>query len=332
MRSVFAILFFALAAAGCTPQQQAEDHYINGLLLAQQDQEDAALAELAAAIKENPNLSVAHAAVGDIYRKRGDYTQARKSYEIACLGDPYAFRPHYNLGITYQSLAGAAKAVEQTEQWLRDAVKVYLRAAAIDPSDFDTNLNLSACYFQLGKYDLAEQYCQDAIKINPQSPQAHGNLGTIYDGQNKYHDAVREYKASLELDSSQPILLLNLGTTYMRQGHYRSAIGALEAAAREDANCANAYEQLGACHFHLREYDKALTAYNRSIELDDQSSSAHRGMGVVRMAQFILEPAHTDYRDEALASWRRSLELQPNQEDLLHLVQKYEPKGKPTQL
>lgn len=331
MKFVSAILFFALAAAGCT-QQQAEDHYVNGLLLAQQGQEDAALAELAAAIKENPKLTIAHAAIGDILRKRGNYDEAAKSYQTACQTDPYAFRPHYNLGITYQMMAGAAKAVEKMEEYLRDAVKVYLRAVAIDPADFDTNLNLSACYYQLGKFDLAEQYCQAAIKINPQNPQARGNLATIYDSQNKYYDAVREYKVALELDASQPVLLLNLGTTYMRQGRYRSAIGAFEAALRGDANLAPAYEQLGASHFHLREYDKAFTAYSKSIELDTANANAHRGLGVVRMAQFILDPARTDYREQALSAWHRSLELQPNQKDLLHLVQKYEPSPKPPEL
>ncbi len=329
MRVLSAILLVVLVAGGCA-KQRAVDHYVDGLLLAQQGQDDAALTELTAAIKDDPKLSVAHAAIGDIFRKRGDYDHARTNYENACLTDPYAFRPHYNLGITCQVLAGAAKTAEQVQQYLRDAVRVYQRAAAIEPKDFDTQLNLSACYYMLGKYDLAEQSCQAALKLNDQSPQAHGNLATIYDSLNRFGDAVKEYKVSLELDANQPELLQNLGVTYMRQAKYNAAIGAFDAAIRLDPNCAAAYEQIGACNFHLRQYEPAKAAYAKAIAVDPASGTAHRGLGVVCMAMFIIDPTKTDLRAQALACWRTSLELQPGQKDLARLLEKYEVKEKRT--
>jgi hypothetical protein len=48
-------------------------------------------------------------------------------------------------------------------------------------------------------------------------------------------------------------------------------------------------------------------------------------MGVVQMTEFILDPARTDRRDRALEAWERSLELDPNQPDLVRLVSKYAP-------
>ncbi|HUT56540.1 MAG TPA: tetratricopeptide repeat protein [Phycisphaerae bacterium] len=330
-----ALLAATLACgAGCESivEQDALEHYVRGQVLAEQGNTEAALSELSRAVRVHPGLAVAHTAMGDIHRKRGDFEMARGSYENACKSDPYAFRPHYNLGVTYQMLAQAAKAFERVEQYLRQAVRVYLRAIAIEPDDFEANLNVSACYFQLGQYDMAEYYCLAAIKINSRSPQAHSNLGVIYDSQDRLYDAIREYKASLELEIKQPNLLLNLGSTYMRQSRYKTAISTFEVAAKQDPNLAAAYEQMGACYFQLRYFDKAREAYEKAIALDGGSAAAYRGMGAAMMGQYVLDHNKVDLRDKALAAWYRSLELKPNQRDLIELLDKYRPKEEKPQL
>ena len=165
MRLVLSVML-AMSACGLVvgceevQRQVAVNHYVNGQILAEQGNTEAALAELALALKNNPRLDVAHATIGDIHRNRGDFEAARASYEQACKINPYAFRPHYNLGVTYQMLAAGARNVTQMEEQLFRAVSIYLRAVTLEPADFETNLNLSACYFQLGKYDLAEHAYQ----------------------------------------------------------------------------------------------------------------------------------------------------------------------------
>lgn len=314
--------------AGCdiVAKQYALEHYVHGQILADQGNTDAALKELAKAVRVCPKLAIAHAAMGDIHRKRGDFELARGNYENACKADPYSFRPHYNLGVTYQMLSQAAKAFAKVEQYLRQAVRVYLRAVAIEPDDFEANLNLSACYFQLGQYDMAEYFCLAAIKINSRSPQARSNLGVIYDSQDRLYDAIREYKASLELEINQPKLLLNLGSTYMRQDRYKTAIATFKIAAKQDPNLAAAYEQMGACFFHLRYFEKALEVYEKATAVDGSSATAYRGMGAAMMGQYVLDHNKVDLRDKALAAWHRSLELEPNQKDLIELLEKYRPR------
>jgi len=315
--------------AGCTfgPNRSAGvQHFVRGKLLAEHGAFDAALAELAQAVKDNPSLGIAFATAGDIHRQRGDHELARRSYESACQANPYAFRPQYHLGLTYQTLARASKAADAIREYLRRAVKVYLRANMLEPQDFETNLNLSACYFQLRKFDLAEQYCKAALAIRPDDPHAHSNLGIIYDSENRLYDAIREYKASLEIDTKQPKLLMNLGGTYIRQGRLQRAIGAFKLAAEADPTDAVAWEQIGSCHYRKQQYDLAQDAYEKAVSLDSRSHKAYRGIGVVHMTRFILDQDRTDSRDKALAAWHTSLELKPDQEDLLRFVEKYTPK------
>jgi superkiller protein 3 len=326
--AIWALALGLAATFGCQQVRQfqnklAIDHYVRGQLLADQGQLDAALAELAKAAKIAPNLSVAYSAMGDIHRNRGDYGLARVSYEKACETNPYSFRPHYNLGVVYQSLAAAAGKAEEIADYFRKAANVYLRATALAPEDFDSHLNLSACYYSMGKYDLAEKYCKAAIALDAKRPEAYSNLGIIYDSQGQDYQAIKAYRDSLELDVHQPKLLMNLGVTYVKQGRLKPALHAFQMAAGEDPNSPDAWEQLGTCQYHLKDYEGALQSYQKAIERDQSSAAALRGLGVVYMTQYVLDHHKAELREKALAAWHASLELNPNQKDIVELVRKY---------
>lgn len=329
MTGVLALAGAVLAGGGCgqVASKAAIDHYVEGKMAMDSSEYDKALAELRQAVEIDPTLSLAHAAIGDIHRKRGDIALAAVSYEAACETNPYAFRPHYNLGVVYELLAAAAQTAQAVSEYIQKAVNVYVRAVTIKPEDFDANLNLSACYYRQGKFDLAEQYCQAAINIQPGSAAACSNLGLIYDAQNRPYDAIRAYKQALELDVHQPKVILNLGSTYQHLRRYREAITAFQLALKEDPACAEAYVHIAASHYHLKELDEALAGYQKAVDTDANSYQGFRGIGVVYITWFIFDRTRTEYRDKGLAAWNRSLEIQSNQPELLRLVRKYTPEA-----
>jgi hypothetical protein len=47
------------------------------------------------------------------------------------------------------------------------------------------------------------------------------------------------------------------------------------------------------------------------------------------MTQFLMDNTRTDLREKALGEWTRSLELEPNQPDLVRLIEKYSPRIPP---
>ncbi len=322
----------ALGVGGCnlpaTPSDTdiAIEHYVQGQLHRERGELGKALVELNRAVQADDTLSVAHEAMGDIHRRRGSNKLAARSYEKACEVNPYAFRPHYNLGVMYQRLAEAAGAFEKAKKYLSDAVAIYLRALTLEPDDYDANLNISACYFQMGKYAQAEFYCKQAIEVQPKSAEAYSNLGTIYDSQNKLYKALNAYKRSLELDNTQPELYLNLGSTCMRQGTKRSfeiAIEHFEKAASLAPEDSSPWELKGLCQFYLREYEKSLEAYNRAIEINRDSAPAYRGIGVAYMSMYLHDQSRKELKDKALDAWQRSLELDNTQPRLQKLFEKY---------
>ena len=330
-RIALSALLAAALAAGCqmvgTPnhEQEAVDHYAKGQVLLAGGQTDLALEELAKAVELDPGLSIAYAAIGDIYRKEQAYELAAHAYGRACETNPYNFRSHYNLGVIRQTLADSAKDVVELKRQLGLAVEVYVRAITIRPNDFDANLNLGVCYFQLDRLDKAEQYTKAATAIDPSQANGHTNLGAVYDRQGRYYEAVSEYKKSLELNTDQPRMLVNLATTYVKQGRHKQAIHDYEMAAQMDPASAIPMERLGYCHYYLGDYDKAAECYQTALALDKHFAEAHRGLGVVYMTEFVLH-RQPEMRDKALACWNSSLEIDPGQADLLRLVAKYTPK------
>lgn len=318
-----AMLCGCAAPAKPVSTEEAIAHYVQS----QRTNDDLrALVELNKAVEADPNLSMAHVAIGDIQRRHGNYDLARRAYESACRINPYYFRPHYNLGVTYQLIAEQAQAGAKYEEALRSACDIYLRAVALDPNDYDANLNLSACYFQLGAYVQAQKYCQEAIRINPKKPEAYSNLGVIYDSRNMLYESIAAYKQALELDVHQAGLLMNLGSTYMRQNRLEYAIGSFQQAAKEDPKSSTPYEQMGTCYYRKGELAAALEMFRKAAAINKKSSDALRGVGVVYMTQFLGDPVQTQLRDNALEAWNNSLENNPDQADLRALVEKYTPR------
>ena len=80
----FLLLLLLLPASGCRMDagnsanaEAAINQYVQARLHIDAGDLDAALAELAAAVKADPTLSIAHATAGDIYRQKGDWQGAR---------------------------------------------------------------------------------------------------------------------------------------------------------------------------------------------------------------------------------------------------------------
>ncbi|MFP3938198.1 MAG: tetratricopeptide repeat protein [Phycisphaerae bacterium] len=332
---VLAVLTAAIAGCGTAwdINTHIADHYAEkGARLAETGDYDAALEELTKAVKFNERCAAAHETAGDIHRRRGDYDQARESYEDACESDPYAFRSHYNLGVVYQSLSGAARKVKDAREYLHKAVSVYLRAVTLEPDDFDANLNLGVCYYQLGRYGSAEKYTRAAAKLRPDSAQAAANLGVILDSRGKPFQAIRSYKRSVELEFNQPAVLMNIGAIYVKQSRLPLALRYFEQARDQAPGSAAVHEQLGGCHYHMGNYDAAERAYRKAISLEPRSDVAHRGLGVVLMSRYVSGERRRELREEALDAWMESLEINPEQPKLVALVEKYQPQTASEQL
>lgn len=338
---VIIFVLFVLPMVGCNEmvmqqwQQQwgwptadtSEMYCARGLKLMDEGNIEAALAELARAIEADSQNAVALTAIGDIHRKEKNYKLARKNYEAACRADQYAFKAHYNLGVTYQALARLAENIDEMQQHITSAVNVYLRAIAIKPDDFNTHLNLGACYFQIAQPGLAEQQTRQALTLKPNSKRANNNIATIYESQGRYDEAIQAYKNSLEADSEQLNIMMKLARVYIKTGHIRAGLWTYRAVSRKAPKSSAPWQQIGLCYFRMKKLDDSLRAFQQAIRVNLDDYEAYRGFGVVCMYQYVKQRDRKDLRNKAIAAWEYSLKIKPNQPKLAKLLKQYSSGG-----
>lgn len=311
----FMLIAIPLLCTACGLRtEQAREHLDRGdSALARKDVQ-AALAEFREAVRLNPELPAAHEKLGEAYRESGDLPKAAESLETAVRLDPQNFHATFELGDVYRLL-----------DRLSQAIRVYVLACRLDPNNFESRFRLAVCYQDSGELEQAVAAYHDALKLAPNNAKAWFNLGAVHDVRGARYEAIQAYKRSLECDTDQPIVLVNLATVYMNQDRYEVARRTLEAALKMAPDLAIVHERIGYCDWRTGHNADAARAYREAIAISDKNPRAFAGLGVVLMNQYLDDPSKLALRDEAIESWHRSLELDPQQEKLRELIRKYRP-------
>jgi tetratricopeptide (TPR) repeat protein len=73
---------------------------------------------------------------------------------------------------------------------------------------------IGLAYHHLLAVDLAKRAYQQALRLEPNYPEALNNMGAIFYAHRSYHKAEKYYLKALKLDPNQASILSNLGTAY----------------------------------------------------------------------------------------------------------------------
>jgi tetratricopeptide (TPR) repeat protein len=269
------------------------------------------------AVRVNPNLTMARQLLGDIYRRQKDYRRAIEEYEAASRLDPYGYKNQYDLAVTYQFL-----------DRLEDAVAAYLRALKLAPRDLNSNMNLGLVYLALGKTNNALAQLKKAVQISPDSAEAQCNYGVALDAAGQLGKAETAYQRALELNPNETVALMNLGINLLHQGRQREAEPVLARAARK-LDTPLAHQRYGDALVLEHRDDDALVEYQIALQRDPRYFPAMNQIGMILIRRY--EAGLTldeSLRREAVAMWRQSLLLRPDQPPIQKLVDHWDQGGK----
>lgn len=299
--------------AASVPPPKAVDLYVQGYLQYQQGSTRQAEQSLLAAVDQNPDLRMARATLGDIYRKRGDWSDAATQYEAAVRLDPYTLSNHYYLGLSYQYL-----------RRLREAAEAYKGALRIDPDDLNSNMNLGLVYLALDQLDNAVFFLERATRIDPKSALAWSNLGVAQDSRGSFVLAEASYRRAVELDPNAFVAMQNLGANLISQGKPVPAADVLkDVLAKSDAPLS--HRLYGDALALGGDSDAALSQYDLALARDPKDAAALNGKGEVYIQQFEKGLELDDsLRARALEQWNRSLSIDPQQERVAARVKKWQ--------
>lgn len=274
---------------------------------------DAALTLLQDILAENPTITPAYLAMGEIHLIRDNFTEAEAAYRRATRLEPRSYTAQFGHGRALQSLRRFAEAVE-----------AYLRALTINPNSVPANLNVANSYLSLGNTRLAQPFAEKAVQLDPGNGEARITLANVYDELEMYPRAIETYRVALELVDPTPEIILNLVNALSNADRFREAIDAAETLNRMQPN-ANAYERMGRAFFRLREYDKSVEAYRRAVGVDPELWVAWNGIGVNMLNEWLLSKR----QDRTLAqhardAFRASLRINPDQPKIVQLLSNYQ--------
>jgi len=204
--------------------------------------------------------------------------------------------------------------------------------------------NRGEAYMDLGKFDLAMNDFNQAIKADPNYPEgynsrgqlygmsgqtekafadflravelkpgfseAYNNLGIIYAQKQDLDRAAVNFKKALTLNPANVEARNNIGDFYFGRGDIEAALKEYRAILPIDPQSAGSYAKIGLIHGMKNENGLALEALNRSLAIDPRNSAAYKNRGI------IFE--HQNKLTEALADYQRAISLNPKDADAFY--------------
>jgi tetratricopeptide (TPR) repeat protein len=269
----------AEAAAACGQilairPEMAEVHNDLGIILAQQDQLDLALARFEQAVALRPDYTDAHINLGNVLLGQGKLDEAAERYEFALAQKPGYAQTYYNLGIVLKQQGKLDQAAARFEQ-----------ALALRPDHADALNNLGNILRDRGQLDLAAARFQQALALRPNYADAHNNLGNVLLSQGKLDEAAARYQHALTLRPDFAEAHYNLAGVRRQQGRLAEATALYEQALAIRPDYSDAHYNLG---FILRDQGKlgeAAARYTQALAIRPDLADAQLGIAACYLAE-----------------------------------------------
>lgn len=290
-----------------------------GQVLKEAGQLDAALTEFNRVLEDNPNSVDAVLGIGSVQHAREQYVPARDTYTRAVEMDGNRYDARYYLGLMQQVLGETGEAIAQ-----------YRKALELNPDDPNTHRDLATAYLQVGRPDLSLPHAEAAVRLDAGSQPAWCNLAATYSILGRHEDALRCYRTATEIADLDAPVLLGLGDTHLKLKNFQRAVNTLAELVRRFPS-AVAHERLGYALFRIYEFETSSQHFRTALAYNPDETAALNGLGACLLTEYMaLENKRRRGRDklnEALAAWRRSLRLNPNQPQIVDLLSRYDLSG-----
>jgi tetratricopeptide (TPR) repeat protein len=217
------------------------------------------------------------------------------------------------------------------------ALAEFERAIAINPRMTNAYMGIADIQQRQGNFAQAEVHYRRAAEIEPANFPAHYGQGLMLQLLGRVADAVRAYLRALQLQPTDFDANLNLATAYLQLGEPGAGLIYAQRAVNLHADSGPARVNLGAVYAALGDHESAVIEYQQAAELIDLSPelllNLANSLGQIgryaemqnTIEQLIdVEPSALAFErlaaahfrqgryDEALANFRRALELDPN--------------------
>ena len=285
-----------------------------GNLFASQQQWQQAITYYQQAIKLNPNLAIAYLKLGKIYGNLGKNLEGVELIHQAYSLQPEIVAPeqHDRLGDFWVkhdrnklAMSCYRRAIQLNPQFTAAYNKLQ-KLISLETKNQTTNLLPKATttesqtssgisedssskdrqYLEMGmaaakeqNWQLASQYYQQAIKLNPLNWSAYHQLGEVFQAQQQWSQATKCYQQTIAINPESSGSYYSLGKIQVKLGQWQSALKCFQKAAKVEPNNADIQHNLGEVFTHETMWVDARAAYQKAIAINPDNSWSHNNLG-----------------------------------------------------
>lgn len=266
-----------LAGDTAATSGSGEAHLQLGIALLERGDADEALPALERAVRLGPGVPERLNALAQAYEAAGrDASATKRLYREALRIAPARADIRVNYGRFLQARG-------QVDEALRE----YTAAAEEEPWLAEAHFNRGTALLQQGDREAAEASLNEALRLDPDDPDALGNLGLLR-ATGGDPDAARGFferaVASAPKRGAQKhaVALGNLGTYWLNEGDEARARELFEQAVETDARYADGWANLALARFRLGDEAGALVAADEALAIRPQHALAQQIVGALR--------------------------------------------------
>jgi tetratricopeptide (TPR) repeat protein len=177
---------------------------ISGDNLYQNGDIEGAIAEFKTALLLDPSDINVRNSLGVCYGILGDYKKALKEFKATLKLDPDEVMALYNIGLVNMLTGKNAEAL----RYLLDADRKK------EEDIFEVAFQIGRVYLDMGKSEMAKEFLEKALKLNPESWSALHSLGECCTALNMTDEAISAYKKAIRLNPNDAESLSALGCLF----------------------------------------------------------------------------------------------------------------------
>jgi len=230
--------------------------HLSGLIAAQNEKFDDAVALILRAIAVNPKNFHAYCNLGNVYLNLSQYEIAIKNYTTALSLNPLFEEALYSRGLANQRF-----------RKLEEAKGDYESALRINPNHVGTLTNLGNVFQLQKKYDQAIEAYGKAINLKLPFAEPFNNRGNLYHEQRKFDEAIADFDKALEINPNYPEALSNRANSLFYLKDYERALEGYGKAIALRPNYAEALHNRGNLYRELRRYELAMADYDLALAI-----------------------------------------------------------------
>jgi tetratricopeptide (TPR) repeat protein len=190
----------------------------------------------------------------------------------------------------------------QKQGRIDQAIRLYLRGLALNPSDAAAYRCLGTAYKTQRRFDLAIACFRRAVELCPAFPEAWNNLGNTLTEQKDDAGAADCFEQAFKVQPQFAGAHFNFAQAVGRMGRFDDAITASRKATELSPRSAEFYNGLGMALYDARRVDEAIAAYDQAVAIRPTFAPAHYNRSHALLASGDYERGWPEYE------WRWKLD------------------------